>query len=81
MDLENERNLQYMEQFYHAFPKMNALRTELSWTHYRLLIRIEREDIDKRMEEIIKFVKILWVKYRRDGFDNKRVEESYLRKL
>lgn len=31
------RNLQYMKQFYKNFPIANALRSELSWTHYRLL--------------------------------------------
>ncbi|QLB13599.1 putative nuclease of restriction endonuclease-like (RecB) superfamily [Bisgaardia hudsonensis] len=35
------RNLRNMRQFYLAFPIRNALRTELSWTHYRSLIRIE----------------------------------------
>ncbi|OAQ13736.1 hypothetical protein F480_04720 [Bibersteinia trehalosi Y31] len=37
----DERNLRNMRQFYLAFPIRNALRTELSWTHYRSLIRIE----------------------------------------
>lgn len=40
----NERNLSYIRQFYLAFPKVNALRSELSWTHYRLLIRVEKEN-------------------------------------
>jgi predicted nuclease of restriction endonuclease-like (RecB) superfamily len=35
------RNLRNMRGFYLAFPKRNAVRTELSWTHYRVLIRIE----------------------------------------
>ncbi len=35
------RNLRNMRAFYLAFPIRNALRTELSWTHYRSLIRIE----------------------------------------
>ena len=35
------RNLRNMRAFYLAFPKRNAVRTELSWTHYRRLIRIE----------------------------------------
>ncbi len=35
------RNLQLMRQFYLAFPNANALRSELSWTHYRSLMRIE----------------------------------------
>ncbi len=29
--------------FFQAFPKWNALRSELSWTHYRLLLRVEDE--------------------------------------
>lgn len=37
------RNLRNMRGFYLAFPIRNALRTELSWTHYRTLIRIEKE--------------------------------------
>lgn len=34
-------NLRYMRLFYQAFPKCDALRHELSWTHYRTLLRIE----------------------------------------
>ena len=33
-------NLRYMRLFYQAFPKCDALRHELSWTHYRLLLRV-----------------------------------------
>lgn len=36
-------NLRYMRLFYQAFPNCGALRHELSWTHYRLLTRIESE--------------------------------------
>jgi hypothetical protein len=47
-------NLRYMRQFYLKFPKCDAmshesvdnghgLRAELSWTHYRLLLRVENE--------------------------------------
>lgn len=32
-------NLKYMRQFYLTFPNSHALRDELSWTHYRLLMR------------------------------------------
>lgn len=32
-----------MRQFYQIFPNLNALRSELSWTHYRILMRIEGE--------------------------------------
>jgi len=35
------RNLRNMRTFYNVFPIWNALRTELSWTHYRFLMRIE----------------------------------------
>lgn len=31
----SERNLWYMRQFYGLWPNVNALRSELSWTHYR----------------------------------------------
>jgi predicted nuclease of restriction endonuclease-like (RecB) superfamily len=40
----DERNLNNMRSFYKSFPIWNALRTELSWTHYRLLSRIETEE-------------------------------------
>ena len=35
----DERNLRYMRMFYLAFPIWNALRSELGWTHYRILMR------------------------------------------
>lgn len=34
-------NLLAMRRFYHLFPIQHALRAELSWTHYRLLLKIE----------------------------------------
>lgn len=36
-------NLKNMRQFYLTFPKSYALRSELSWTHYRMLMRVESE--------------------------------------
>ncbi|MCP4105755.1 MAG: DUF1016 domain-containing protein [Desulfobacteraceae bacterium] len=39
----DKRNLFYMRQFYLTFPIVNALRSQLSWTHYRLLMKIEDE--------------------------------------
>ena len=36
-------NLRYMRLFYQAFPKCDALRHELSWTHYRALLRIDND--------------------------------------
>ncbi len=40
----SSRHLRYMRQFYREFPKWNAVRSELSWTHYRLLLKVEKED-------------------------------------
>lgn len=34
-------NLRHMRVFYQAFPIRDALRPELSWTHYRTLLKIE----------------------------------------
>lgn len=39
----DERNLRYMRSFYHCFPIWNAVRSELTWTHYRILSRVENE--------------------------------------
>ncbi len=50
----DERNLRYMRQFYESFQKWNAVRSELSWTHYRLLMRIkEPEKINYYIDECI----------------------------
>ena len=49
------RNLQMMRQFYLTFPNANALRSELSWTHYRTLMRVSDETIRNfYLEETIK---------------------------
>jgi predicted nuclease of restriction endonuclease-like (RecB) superfamily len=37
-------NLRYMRAFYQAFPNCDALRHELSWTHYRLLQRVDKNE-------------------------------------
>jgi predicted nuclease of restriction endonuclease-like (RecB) superfamily len=37
----DERNLRHMRAFFRAFPNWNAVRTELNWTHYRTLLRVE----------------------------------------
>lgn len=38
-----ERNLRAMRQFFGAFPIRHALCAELSWSHYRLLMKIDDE--------------------------------------
>lgn len=40
----DESNLRNMRSFYQAFPICDALRHELSWTHYRLLIRLDNSE-------------------------------------
>lgn len=48
-------NLKNMRQFYLTFPNGYALRSELSWTHYRLLMRVENENArDFYMQEAVK---------------------------
>ena len=37
------RNLRNMRQFYLAFPKRHTVCAELSWSHYRSLIRVDNE--------------------------------------
>lgn len=39
-----ETNLRYMRLFYQNFPIHHSLRDELSWTHYRLLLRLDNEN-------------------------------------
>lgn len=36
-------NLKRMRKFYLIFPKGAALRSQLSWTHYRILLKVESE--------------------------------------
>ena len=54
----NERNLRYMRQFYLTFSIRNALRSELSWTHYRLLMKVSDEKA--RMFYLEESVKAGW---------------------
>ena len=39
----DERNLRNMRAFYIAFPIWNAVRSKLTWTHYRLLLKVSNE--------------------------------------
>ncbi len=48
-------NLKYMRQFYLTFPNGHALRDELSWTHYRLLMKVENDNAREfYMQEAVK---------------------------
>ena len=49
------RNLRNMRAFYITFPNWNAVRSELTWTHYRLLLRVEDESARNwYMEEAVR---------------------------
>ena len=37
-------NLFHMRAFFLAYPKIDAVRRQLSWTHYRLLLRVDKLD-------------------------------------
>jgi len=39
----DERNLRNMRGFFHCFPIWNAVRCELRWRQYRILLRVEDE--------------------------------------
>ena len=39
----DERELRRIRQFYLCFPIWDTVRPELSWSHYRLLIRVNNE--------------------------------------
>jgi len=47
-------NISKMRAFYLAFPIVDALRPQLTWTHYRLLLKVERPEVRQfYMEECI----------------------------
>jgi predicted nuclease of restriction endonuclease-like (RecB) superfamily len=37
----DKRNVFFFKQFYLTFPIVNALRSQLSWTHYRILLKVK----------------------------------------
>ncbi|MFH1971922.1 MAG: PDDEXK nuclease domain-containing protein [archaeon] len=41
----DESNLRYIRLFYLSFPKCDSLRHELTWTHYRMIMRLDQENI------------------------------------
>ncbi|MCX8489537.1 MAG: PDDEXK nuclease domain-containing protein, partial [Cyclobacteriaceae bacterium] len=41
----DERELRRIRQFFQCFPIWDTVRPELSWSHYRLIIRIENKEI------------------------------------
>ena len=41
----SERNLWNMKQFFISFPILHSVRTQLTWTHYKVLMRVEKPEI------------------------------------
>lgn len=70
------RQLEMNRQFYRLFPNTNALRSQLSWTHYRLLIRIENED--KREFYIAEATKNNWTSRQLERQINSQLFERLL---
>lgn len=54
----SKRQVELFRQFYRAFPIANALRSQLGWTHYKMLIRIDNQD--KREFYIVEAIKNNW---------------------
>lgn len=54
----NRTNLFYIRQFYQTYPDVHALRGELSWTHYRLLLSVRNPEARRFYE--IETVRARW---------------------
>lgn len=54
----SSRQLNWYRQFYRTFPIVSALRTQLSWTQYKLLLSVDNED--KREFYIAETIKNNW---------------------
>jgi len=51
----SKRQIELFRQFYRTFPIANALRSQLGWTHYKILLRLDSQDkIDFYIAEAIK---------------------------
>jgi hypothetical protein len=54
----SKRQVELFRQFYRTFPIANALRSQLGWTHYKMLIRLDNQD--KREFYIAEALKNNW---------------------
>lgn len=70
------RQLYLFVQFYKTFPIVNAVRSQLNWTQYKLLIRIESED--KREFYIAETVKNNWTSRQMERQINSQLFERLL---
>lgn len=70
------RQIQWYRQFYRTFPIVSALRTQLSWTQYKLLLAVESQD--KRAFYIAEAVKNNWTSRQLDRQINSSLYERLL---
>lgn len=51
----SKRQIELFRQFYRKFPIANAVRSQLGWTHYKILLRVDSQDkLDFYIAEAIK---------------------------
>ncbi len=72
----SERQLYLSRQFFKTFPIVNALRSQLNWTQYRLLIRLEDEN--KREYYIAEAAKNNWTARQLERQINSQLYERLL---
>ena len=53
----SKRQIELFRQFYRVFPIVSALRTQLSWTQYKLLLSVESEGEKMTNNRLIKRIK------------------------
>jgi predicted nuclease of restriction endonuclease-like (RecB) superfamily len=70
------RQLERYRQFYRTFPIASALRTQLSWTHYKLMLSIENDD--KRAFYIAEATKNNWTARQMERQINSQLFERLL---
>ena len=70
------RQLERYRQFYRTFPIVSALRTQLSWTQYKLLLSIDNEH--KREYYIAESVKNIWTSRQLERQINSQLYERLL---
>jgi hypothetical protein len=52
----NLSNIRYMRRFYETFPISHALRDQLSWTHYRLLLKVKTDEARSFTDEVLQLL-------------------------
>lgn len=70
------RQLAFCRQFYRLYPIVNALRSQLNWTQYRMLIQIE--DSDKRLYYELESVNNNWTARETERQINSQLYERLL---